>query len=86
MKVAIDTLTYKFNVMREDPADVTDGPDDGIYCHGLWLEGGRMLPGVFKATYVVGIKLDCCLQLLLRQTRQPYLYVQGYLAQGRRGP
>lgn len=40
-KVAIDTLTYKFNVMREDPADVTEGPDDGIYCHGLWLEGER---------------------------------------------
>lgn len=39
VKVAIDTLTYKFEVMREDPAEVTEGPDDGIYCHGLWLEG-----------------------------------------------
>lgn len=39
-QVAIDTLTYKFDVMRSDPADVTEGPDDGIYCHGLWLEGG----------------------------------------------
>lgn len=39
--MAIDTLTYKFEVMREDPADVKEGPDDGIYCHGLWLEGER---------------------------------------------
>lgn len=41
--MAIDTLTYKFDVMREDPAEVTEGPDDGIYCHGLWLEGERRL-------------------------------------------
>lgn len=41
IQVAIDTLTYKFEVMRVDPADVKEGPDDGIYCHGLWLEGAR---------------------------------------------
>ncbi|CAM9410945.1 unnamed protein product, partial [Discosporangium mesarthrocarpum] len=40
-QVAIDTLNYKFEVMHEDPADVKEGPDDGIYCHGLWLEGAR---------------------------------------------
>lgn len=43
-QVAIDTLTYKFDVMRVDPADVMEGPDDGIYCHGLWLEGERTVP------------------------------------------
>lgn len=37
--MAIDTLTFKFDVMRVDPDEVTEGPDDGIYCHGLWLEG-----------------------------------------------
>lgn len=46
-QVAIDTLTYKFDVMREDPSDVTEGPDDGIYCHGLWLEGKSKLQTFF---------------------------------------
>lgn len=40
-QVAIDTLNFKFNVMREDPANVMEGPDDGVFCHGLWLEGAR---------------------------------------------
>lgn len=37
--MAIDTLTFKFEVMRMEPGEVTEGPDDGVYCHGLWLEG-----------------------------------------------
>lgn len=40
-KVAIDTLTFKFDVMRVEPEQVEEGPDDGIYCHGLWLEGAK---------------------------------------------
>ncbi|CAM9848246.1 unnamed protein product, partial [Choristocarpus tenellus] len=40
-QVAIDTLNYRFNVMTEDPSDIKEAPEDGIYCHGLWLEGAR---------------------------------------------
>lgn len=50
-QVAIDTLTYKFDVMRADPADLTEGPDDGIYCHGLWLEGARCATSVWTKSY-----------------------------------
>ena len=42
--VAIDTLSYKFDaksVSRTDPMTLTEGPEDGIYCYGLFLEGAR---------------------------------------------
>ena len=40
-QVAIDTLTFKFDPMREEPRDIKEGPDDGIYVHGLYLEGAK---------------------------------------------
>jgi len=39
--VAIDTLTFKFQVMDEEPDELTEGPDDGVYVYGLWMEGAR---------------------------------------------
>ncbi|CAM9277540.1 unnamed protein product [Ascophyllum nodosum] len=47
-QVAIDTLTYKFDVMRTDPSEVIEGPSDGVYCHGLWLEGARWDANAWK--------------------------------------
>ena len=40
--VAIDELSFDFKVYDEiEPADVTEKPDDGVYCFGLYLEGAR---------------------------------------------
>ena len=40
-QVAIDTLSFEFKALREQPEEVEEGPDDGIYVHGLYLEGAR---------------------------------------------
>ena len=40
-QVAIDTLSFKFDVLHQKPEETVDGPDDGIYIHGLFLEGAR---------------------------------------------
>jgi len=40
--VAIDELSFEFKVYDEiEPADVTEKPDDGVFCFGLYLEGAR---------------------------------------------
>mmetsp|Transcript_29886 Transcript_29886/g.50401 ORF Transcript_29886/g.50401 Transcript_29886/m.50401 type:complete len:207 (+) Transcript_29886:1-621(+) len=42
--VAIDTLTYTFDaksMSRTEPSSLASGPEDGIYCYGLFLEGAR---------------------------------------------
>jgi len=42
--VAIDTLTYKFNaksMSKTEPSDLIEGPEDGIYVYGMFLEGAR---------------------------------------------
>mmetsp|Transcript_28189 Transcript_28189/g.33407 ORF Transcript_28189/g.33407 Transcript_28189/m.33407 type:complete len:145 (+) Transcript_28189:7603-8037(+) len=42
--VAIDTLSFKFDartMSKTDPKDLTQGPDDGVYCYGLFVEGAR---------------------------------------------
>jgi len=38
---SIDTLSFEFQVLREEPVELTVGPEDGVYCHGLYLEGAR---------------------------------------------
>jgi len=41
---AIDTLSFKFDaksVSDIEPAELTAGPEDGIYVYGLFLEGAR---------------------------------------------
>ena len=39
--VAIDGLSFAYEVLRVAPADITEGPDDGVYVYGLYLEGAR---------------------------------------------
>ena len=39
--VAIDTLNFKYEVIDKEPEDITEGPEDGIYVYGLWMEGAR---------------------------------------------
>lgn len=41
-KIPIDTLTFKFKVMTIlDPTVVQSGPKDGVYIHGLYLDGAK---------------------------------------------
>ena len=40
--VAIDELDFDYKVYDEiEPADVTERPEDGVFCFGLYLEGAR---------------------------------------------
>lgn len=38
---AIDKLTFEFELLRGSPDSIEDGPVDGVYVHGLYLEGAR---------------------------------------------
>merc|ERR1711998_240319 len=38
---SIDTLSFEFSVLREHPEEIQTGPEDGVYCFGLYLEGAR---------------------------------------------
>jgi len=38
-QVAIDTVSFGFEVLDVDPATNTKGPEDGCYIHGFFLEG-----------------------------------------------
>ena len=40
-KYAIDTVDFDFIVKSERWEDVTQGPEDGVYIRGLYLEGAR---------------------------------------------
>eukprot|EP00003_Mantamonas_plastica_P009854 TRINITY_DN1922_c0_g1_i3.p1 TRINITY_DN1922_c0_g1~~TRINITY_DN1922_c0_g1_i3.p1 ORF type:complete len:2408 (+),score=832.24 TRINITY_DN1922_c0_g1_i3:887-8110(+) len=41
-KVAIDTISFECRVMdSREPRTFTEGPEDGCYIHGLYLEGAR---------------------------------------------
>ena len=40
-QVAIDTLGFRFTVLHDDDAIFEAGPDDGIICSGMFLEGAR---------------------------------------------
>jgi dynein heavy chain len=42
-KIPIDTLCYDFEVMSEEikPEQITEGPEDGAYIYGLFLDGAR---------------------------------------------
>lgn len=37
--IPIDTLVWEFTVINKDEADITEGPKEGIYVKGLYLEG-----------------------------------------------
>jgi dynein heavy chain len=38
---AIDGLSFEFQIMNEAPEQITEGPEDGVYIFGLFLEGAR---------------------------------------------
>lgn len=38
---SIDTLSFEFTVLREEPDELTESPEDGVYMYGLYLEGAR---------------------------------------------
>jgi dynein heavy chain len=38
---AIDGLSFKFEVLAKEPEEVEEGPEDGVYIFGLYLEGAR---------------------------------------------
>merc|ERR1711943_84117 len=37
--VAVNTLSFKFEVLHETKEELTEGPDDGVICHGFKFEG-----------------------------------------------
>jgi dynein heavy chain len=39
--VPVNTLVFKFFVLDEAAEEITEGPDDGVICHGMFLEGAR---------------------------------------------
>jgi len=40
--IAIDELTYDFKIIDEySLAEITERPDDGVYCNGMYMEGAR---------------------------------------------
>jgi dynein heavy chain len=38
---AIDGLSFEFEVILTPPEEITEGPEDGVLCYGLYLEGAR---------------------------------------------
>jgi len=40
-QVAVNTLAFQFHVEEREAADITESPEDGVYCYGMWCEGGR---------------------------------------------
>lgn len=38
---AIDGLSFEFQILTQDPESIVDGPDDGVFVYGLYLEGAR---------------------------------------------
>eukprot|EP00163_Fabomonas_tropica_P009439 TRINITY_DN1923_c0_g1_i1.p1 TRINITY_DN1923_c0_g1~~TRINITY_DN1923_c0_g1_i1.p1 ORF type:complete len:2652 (-),score=902.80 TRINITY_DN1923_c0_g1_i1:9-7298(-) len=40
-KIAIDSLNFRTHVLTSDAEEVTEGPKDGVYIHGVFMEGSR---------------------------------------------
>lgn len=38
---AIDGLSFEFEILKQHAEEITEGPDDGVYLYGLYLEGAR---------------------------------------------
>jgi dynein heavy chain len=47
---AIDGLSFEFAILKENSDEITEGPDDGVYIYGLYLEGARF---DFEANVIV---------------------------------
>jgi dynein heavy chain len=42
--VAVNTLAFQFHVEERDIKEITESPEDGVICDGMWCEGGRYCP------------------------------------------
>ena len=40
-QVPVNALGFEFTVLPMGANDITDSPSDGVYVHGLWLEGAK---------------------------------------------
>jgi len=41
-KIPIDSLSFSFQVMfEEEPSEVQDPPEEGVYIYGLYMDGAR---------------------------------------------
>lgn len=41
-KIAIDKLAFSFQIMpEEEPSEVEESPEDGVYVYGLYMDGAR---------------------------------------------
>lgn len=38
---AIDKLSFEFEVLEQSEESILEGPDDGVFVSGMWLEGAR---------------------------------------------
>lgn len=38
--IPIDTLSFEYGVLNVEPGEVTGAPKEGVYVHGVYLEGG----------------------------------------------
>merc|ERR1711871_322953 len=38
---AIDTLNFEDTILEPDPKEITEHPEDGIICYGMYIEGAR---------------------------------------------
>ena len=39
--VAVDTLAFSFRVLDMEPEEITEGPEDGVYAYGMFMEGAK---------------------------------------------
>ena len=44
---AIDGLSFEFEMLRENPDEILQGPDDGVFIYGLYIEGARFDRGLW---------------------------------------
>jgi len=49
---AIDNLSFEYEILRNglDPDSITDGPEDGVFIFGLFLEGARFCQEKWQLT------------------------------------
>jgi dynein heavy chain len=40
-QVAIDTLNFMFEILEKEPEELTEHPEDGVFCYGIYFEGAR---------------------------------------------
>lgn len=38
---AIDSLSFEFEVLKTEPEEITESPEDGVIVYGLYMEGAR---------------------------------------------